>query len=367
MKTKKIIILRLTILFSAILIILLFIEVSFRIYFKKGFKIPKQLYIKDDVIGYIHNPNYYAKNKTSEYEYIVSINSNGLQDNEIPFQKNKNEKRFVFLGDSFTFGTGVNLEQTWHKIFIRLLNDYDKTFKYIGINCGVGGYNTEHEYLFFTKNGIKYQPDYVVICVLPNDIFHNYKGIKSYYNFALSGLEFSSSFENLPNPIFHPIKFKRIFISKLKKNLLKYSVFFNYLVIRFSININDKTVQEGNVYKKDLNDIMIKAWTKTEEIVKDLTEFCNNKNIKLILIGLPQLEVFQNYSTRPDDYLFFNKQLSQICQKYNIFYLNAFELLKKYKPDDLYFKNDRHLSIYGNECLGKELFEFFINIVYGKK
>jgi len=97
MKTKKIIILRLTILFSAILIILLFIEVSFRIYFKKGFKIPKQLYIKDDVIGYIHNPNYYAKNKTSEYEYIVSINSNGLQDNEIPFQKNKNEKRFVFF------------------------------------------------------------------------------------------------------------------------------------------------------------------------------------------------------------------------------------------------------------------------------
>jgi len=60
------------------------------------------------------------------YDANLSINSYGLRDFERPISKGDDAYRIAILGDSITFGIGVEMEQTFPKILEKKLNDYMK-------------------------------------------------------------------------------------------------------------------------------------------------------------------------------------------------------------------------------------------------
>ena len=53
--------------------------------------------------------------ETPEFRFVVRTNSIGLRDTEIPLRRT-GRKRVLAIGDSFTFGWGVRLEETWPKV-----------------------------------------------------------------------------------------------------------------------------------------------------------------------------------------------------------------------------------------------------------
>jgi lysophospholipase L1-like esterase len=95
----------------------------------------------------------------------VSINSDGFRDREYPVERDASN-RIIFLGDSLTFGWGVEKSKTFKDILEAKLSETHPTQI---INFGTGNYNTEQEVSLFLEKGLKYKPDLAVVFYFIND------------------------------------------------------------------------------------------------------------------------------------------------------------------------------------------------------
>ncbi len=116
-----------------------------------------KLYAHDPTIGWRLTPNQSCRQKTVEYDVQYKTNSKGLRDKEEhAYQKDPEKKRILILGDSHTFGQGVSLEETFGKVL------EEKTGAEV-LNLGVAGYDAGQYYLALNTEGMKYDPDIVIL------------------------------------------------------------------------------------------------------------------------------------------------------------------------------------------------------------
>lgn len=98
----------------------------------------------------------------------VCINSDGLRDYEYSVGKPPGAFRVLFVGDSVTFGWGVELEETVPKHLEALLLNQTTT-KVEVLNFGVPGANLISEIALVEEKGLKYKPDLVLFLFNEND------------------------------------------------------------------------------------------------------------------------------------------------------------------------------------------------------
>lgn len=101
---------------------------------------------------------------------VVKINSQGLRDYEYSVEKPNNTFRILGFGDSFTWGHGVELDETYLKQLERKLNSVNSKVHYEVLNFGVGGYNTQRSVNLLKTEGLAYKPDMVIVLCSINDI-----------------------------------------------------------------------------------------------------------------------------------------------------------------------------------------------------
>jgi len=109
--------------------------------------------------------NYIGKYPSNEFpgKYVtVKTNKLGLRDDETTFEKPKNIKRILIIGDSYTFGYFVESWEAYPYVLKQLLKKHGS--KYEVINAGyAGGFNTDEEYVWLRNVGIKFKPDIVIL------------------------------------------------------------------------------------------------------------------------------------------------------------------------------------------------------------
>lgn len=118
-----------------------------------------------------HPPNYSETRKSiDEFEYEFVTNSQGLRYKEIPLKKTSpSEKRIIVIGDSYTQGFGVEQDKTFvHLLETRYRSSGQDVYL---INGGLGGTGPVQQMRMLFNVGIKYNPDAVLICVFPNDVY----------------------------------------------------------------------------------------------------------------------------------------------------------------------------------------------------
>jgi lysophospholipase L1-like esterase len=100
-------------------------------------------------------------------------NRDGLrEDHEIPRKKPEGEIRILFLGDSCTFGFGLDYRDTYvEKIENRLREAYPDV-KIECINAGVSGYTLAQGWAYLEMDGIQYEPDLIFSAFGWNDAKH---------------------------------------------------------------------------------------------------------------------------------------------------------------------------------------------------
>jgi lysophospholipase L1-like esterase len=111
----------------------------------------------------------------SEYSIDIAINSKGLRDRDFPYEKPPGTRRILCLGDSYTFGYGVQADETFAKLLERSLSESDSSSsRWEVLNAGIGSTGTAHQLALYETEGSKYSPDIVVVNFCPaNDFFDN--------------------------------------------------------------------------------------------------------------------------------------------------------------------------------------------------
>lgn len=117
-------------------------------------------------VGYDLKPN----SRQGAGGVMYNINSHGMRDREYLLDKGRNTYRIAVLGDSYTFGDGVPLEDTYVKQLEDLLNQNQHLRKRIEVfNLGVNGYNTVQELWRLKGLGLQFQPDLILLGYYLND------------------------------------------------------------------------------------------------------------------------------------------------------------------------------------------------------
>jgi hypothetical protein len=100
----------------------------------------------------------------------VRTNRCGMRGGDISIVKPANTFRIAVIGDSFTFGWGVEEHETFVAEMERTLNTHFASTKRVEvINMGVPGYSTFQEVARFEELGLDFNPDAVVVFFVEND------------------------------------------------------------------------------------------------------------------------------------------------------------------------------------------------------
>ncbi len=135
--------------------------------------------------------NHNSRFRMLEYDTTVRTNGLGMRDEEIDW----NKPRILCLGDSFTFGNGVENEET----FCAILEDlFDKRYDFVNVGFA-GGFSPDAYALWLAKNRKTLGPRGIVIAFYQND----YSDVLS-NDWLRNGRRMDSSNADSPDQIISP-------------------------------------------------------------------------------------------------------------------------------------------------------------------
>ena len=104
------------------------------------------------------------------YGKSITKNTDNFRDREFAIPKPEHTYRILVLGDSFTWGVGLDVEETIPKLLERQLAAGHPAGTIEVINAAIPGYNTVEQLILLQEKGLKYQPDMVLLIYNLNDI-----------------------------------------------------------------------------------------------------------------------------------------------------------------------------------------------------
>ena len=284
-------------------ILLLFAELVIRIFYPCPL-IPR--YVTNSGFGVrVHSSNIVTHHTTPDYRIKVQTNSLGIRgDKEITFTKPANVFRVLLLGDSFTFGYGVDVEQTYGALIESTLRE--KGINAEVINLGVSGFGTAEELVMLNKRGLKFDPDLVIVGFCRNDHLNNVLSLL--YVIDNSGQLVRKNEEYLP-----AIKERDFLYSfALYRFLAERSHLLYFVREKISTivmqNIRNRNIQvinadTGKIVTKDKAIIKEKERQLTAALLDEIKRTCVNNNINFCILDIPGGKQFT--SSLPYDNLTF--------------------------------------------------------------
>jgi lysophospholipase L1-like esterase len=242
--------------------------------------------------------NWYGEIYKVEEPIVIKINSNGFRDREYLVKETNNTFRIISLGDSFTFGFGIQLNETYSKVLEKKLNS-NSSKKFEVLNFGVPGYNLEQKIEFFKEKGLKYDPDMILLQYLSDDILEVYR-------------------------------FQKVWWKKIKD----------------SKNVNKANYGTENLIR---DEILSKSYTETSKIVEKsfhkLRNLTHNRNITIVILFWYQ---------PPENQL---KVIKKVTEEYGWHVLNVGDFLKGKEPSQLRLP-DGHPNALANKIVGEGIYTY---------
>lgn len=301
---------------------------------------PEQMLVDDDILDYRVPPNI---KRTTAYGYLYETNSKGWRDHEYAYEKTEDTFRIVIIGDSVLNGHGVRTEEIYAKYLERRLNGNSESKKYEVIMLSIGALNTIQEAHLLRQEGVKYDPDLVIVGYVLND--------------PSSGFSLRRRLEK--NKKEHSL-YLRIRRSLKQSALLLHSYdalekFASRLGIQFG---NEKftlkvTNTDQNYYESLHKDE--KSWQRVVEGLTQISKTAKSKDIPVIVAIFPIF--FQMDSYRWADV---HAKVTEESQSHGMYVL---DLLSFYQPlDEITIRRGPgdyiHPNAKGHEVAGEAIFSF---------
>ena len=358
---------------SSLIFCFLAIEIGVRIFCRDNFKYlphPKGLYENDRKRGYKLNRNFKGVFLDSENKYVAKAETNsfGFRDYEYG-DKKENTFRILVLGDSFIFGAGVEMEDTYSKQLENILRSQSKKIKYEVINTGVLGYGTDQEYYLLEEWIDRLKPDLVIIgFYIENDVEDVMIGGLNHYT-VKDGYLFDLYRHNK---------------KEIKKNYFeKYSRAYEFIENRVNnllTKIGLKNNSSGSLelpldmkfYLKKYPPELEMATNKTKGFLKGIDFLAKRWRGKSLILLIPDkdqiwkgiwIEELRRYKENPDNYSMtrLNDELVNFAEENKIPLLDLLPFQREYeKKNDIFLPGDPHWNKEGHKFAAKTTYNFLL-------
>jgi hypothetical protein len=232
-------------------------------------------------------PNSEFRHTSADGSWKFEINAQGFRNRKgFDYAKSDGVVRIISLGDSHTQGYEVRQDFTYSAVMERYLNA--RGYETEVLNTGVSGFSTAEQLAFFENEGIKYDPDFVVVGFYANDFEDNIKA--GLFRLNESGALSVEKTEHIPGVKIQNAIYSVPMVAWLGENSYFYSVLFNATWQYFKTKLAEDaaeavveyaipTTEEKSGYEVELSVALLDR----------LHRFCGDRGIWLIILDIPTL------------------------------------------------------------------------------
>ena len=253
-----------------------------------------------------------------------SRNSMGFKDYEWKLKKPSNTYRIIALGDSFTAGVHLPINDTWPKQLEKKLNNLNLSMKFEVYNMGKPGSYTSEELEIFKNYGLRYNPDLVILQYCNND----WEDPKIENQARELWKKYQRGTYKLPSKIEETIRE----VNASERSISR--IIYYYVLLKYY-----RTTDVGKEWDKWVKPYLIK-----------LIEITRRKNIKLIVITWDM----KNHPLQ-------KKKLTTLLRKYQIPFYDFSSDLPFYPVPSRIRLLDYHLTAYGYGIVANKLLPIILN------
>ena len=338
---------------------------------------------------YSLNPGAKTIHATDEFSVTMKVNDQGLRDVPHTYQKEEGIYRILTVGDSFTLGHGVELEEIYMKQLEKMLNQrrWDKVKKVEVVNGGgASGYSQDTQYLFVKNEGLKYHPDMVIVGLFAyNDVVEI--EVSSNWEKQKDGLPEKISTEHyyLVSRKYTPVRkflYKVISYSRLLTKVNDIVATFRYRFVippdrKKELDPTQKQDYDGfGFFREKMSLSTQEGFEKWKRVIQGLKKLCDSNGVELVVMLIPmdmQIYFEEGYKTLSPQLQstitpemmkadWSQKRLTGFMKNQSIPYVDLLPVFRErsneYKGTEVYFNYDKHWRPLGHRIAAESLFNF---------
>jgi lysophospholipase L1-like esterase len=303
-----------------------------------------------------------------------------MREKEFTLDKKRGTRRILFIGDSVTFGTGVEASRRFSDFIARAMKENTEV-----INAGVPGWGNDQELIYFERAVGTINPDVVILTLtIANDVVNNaldhlFLGTAPKPRFIVTD-DSLDLVNNVGDVLQNPARRQGI------RRLLRRSRFLLFVKRRldrlrhrpdtepfpgippgFERGKTRSGYTHWSVFEEAYVPQIESAWRVTEAILSRFVAACKKNNAALIVFAFPlKMEIDEDWRGRILEHvnidpagLDFEKpyrRLSAFCSNHSVEYLYPLhEFEGAFRLRDLYFDKDGHPNEYGHALAARML------------
>lgn len=303
---------------------------------------------EDSLLGYRYMPGAVWRFRHPEYRAEYAINAQGFRDaSPHPVPKPPHIRRVLLLGDSFTFGQGVEYEHTWPVIVEQMLRRRSIADLEL-VKAGVQGMDTRSELILLRRLAHPMEADAVVVGFLINDVYTNVP----YDPPAGAAADSVHDWTDVRHTVFvRQSKLDRTFhLLALARRLIT-SIDAAYVELYLA------APGRGEFLRSPLPDLPRRQLAVTERLLEQMADYTEAAGMRLIVLSIPQqFQVL--YLGRPPsdttiDVHLYDRHFSAVAARRGFDWIATLDAFSRADTTgtELFYRLDGHLTPAGNAVL----------------
>ena len=302
------------------------------------------MFVPDPILPHKPRPGSVLEGRslTGEFDFRYAHNSFGWRGPEVTPDKPPGTFRILGLGDSFTYGAGVDVAETYLARLEQRLNARGPGHPRVEVvNAGIPSFFPEAERLLLEHYGLPLEPDLVVVGFVANDVIDTHLGVES--------------IEVLPDGRIVTTHGARL-LADLGPGML--TLYEHWQTFRIPVRrwltariANERPVRPGEVYRE--GGFHEEAWREVERQYDRMAETARAQGAGFVLVYLPQQGPWDEAAEYPP------ARLAAWASRSGVLLVNALPAMQaSAQPERLHWPRDRHPTAAGHAVVADVLFGF---------
>ncbi len=295
------------------------------------FLYPQEIYDFDPELGHALRPQQTAYT----HDRVVRINSLGFRGTEITPQPAPGTLRVLALGDSQTFGNGLDLSETWPQQLEQLLQAA-RGDRWEVVNAGVPGTDTWQHEILLRRLLPAIHPHAVVLALYVNDVVPRHDPL-------------SAQASTLTNT------WSKRLIYLLKRSSVVTWAYYLLLPWYDRQFVGDNSVEEAVLSGKS-DPRAERGWRQVEHSLTEMKELCDARGVGFLVTVLPRRDQVSGHHPGHA----YNERVKKITQTHGIAALDVLPRLSaeyRVHRDKLFIPWDGHNAATANHVISTRIAE----------